>query len=82
LGTVSDDERINVAVTIVLDTYRYLVWQAKLEKKIPSVSEFFTNMLYMLSVITRSSIKISNMLTNCAVIDIQGRGRQRLDGSP
>jgi hypothetical protein len=82
LGTVSDDERINIATTIVLDIYRYLVWQAKLEKKTPSDSEFFTNMLYMISVVSRSSIKISDMLSNCAVIDIQGRGRQRLDGGP
>ncbi len=82
LGTVSEDERTNIATTIVLDIYRYLIWQAKLEKKTPSDSEFFTNMLYMINVVSRSSIKISDMLSNCAVIDIQGRGRQRLDGGP
>jgi hypothetical protein len=33
LGTVSDNESINAAVTIILDIYRYLIWQSKLEKK-------------------------------------------------
>jgi hypothetical protein len=33
LGTVSNNERTNIATTIVLDIYRYLIWQAKLEEK-------------------------------------------------
>jgi hypothetical protein len=33
LGTVSDNESTNIAATIVLDIYRYVIWQSKLEKK-------------------------------------------------
>ncbi len=82
LGTVSDNESINIAVTIVLDIYRYTIWQSKLEKRTTSDSEFFTNMIYMINLVCRSSIKIRDLLSNCAVIDVQGRGRHRRDGSP
>jgi hypothetical protein len=82
LGTVSDNESINIAVTIVLDIYRYIIWQSKLEKRTTSDSEFFTNMVYMINLVCRSSIKIRDLLSNCAVIDVQGRGRHWRDGSP
>ncbi len=76
LGTVSDNESINIAITIILDKYRYLIWQSKLEKKITPDSEF------MINLVRRSSIKIRDLLSTCAVIDVQGRGRHRRDGSP
>ncbi len=82
LGSVSDNEKINIAVTIILDIYRYLIWQSKLEKKITSESEFFTNMRYMILLVCRSSSKINDILSNCAIIDVQGSGRHRQAGSP
>jgi hypothetical protein len=51
-------------------------------KKITSDSEFFTNMLYMINLVCRSSIKIRDLISNCAIVDIEGSGRHRRDGSP
>jgi hypothetical protein len=82
LGTVSDNENVNIGATIVLDIYRYTIWQSKLEKRVTSDSEFFNNMIYMINLVCCSSIKIRDLLSNCAIIDVLGRGRHRRDGSP
>jgi hypothetical protein len=39
-------------------------------------SEFFTNMRHMILLVCHRSNKINDILTNCALIDVSGSGRQ------
>jgi hypothetical protein len=77
LGNVSASEPDNIALTIVLDAFRYLIWQLKLEKKIGSESVFFANLRYILLLICNSSKAIENLLNNSSTIFVSGDGETR-----
>jgi hypothetical protein len=76
-GIVSENEKENICATILFDIFRYLIWQAKLEKKIPVVSEFFNNLEYKLYIICNSSQKIEQLFRESNIISLAGNGAQR-----
>jgi hypothetical protein len=77
LGNVSASEPDNIALTIVLDAFRSLIWQLKLEKKIGSESVFFANLRYILLLTCSSSKAIENLLNNSTITFVSGDGETR-----
>jgi hypothetical protein len=77
LGNVSVNETENIALTIVLDIFRYLIWQSKLERKICTDSLFFANVKYLLLLTCKSSKAIENLLINSNIIFVLGDGVSR-----
>jgi hypothetical protein len=77
LGNVSDNETENLALTVVLDIFRYLIWQSKLEKKLCTDSVFFANIRYLLLLTCKSSKAIENLLINSNIIFVLGDGVTR-----
>jgi hypothetical protein len=76
-GIVSENEKENICVTILFDVFRYLIWQAKLDKKTPTVSEFFSNLDYKLNIICNSSRKIDQLFRDCTTVTLVGYGAHR-----
>jgi uncharacterized protein YsxB (DUF464 family) len=76
-GIVSENEKENICATILFDVFQYLIWQAKLAKKIPVVSEFFNNLEYKLYIICNSSRKIEQLFHESNIISLAGNGVQR-----
>jgi hypothetical protein len=81
-GIVSENERENICATILFDIFRYLIWQAKLEKKIPTVSQFFYDMEYKLYTFCKSSQKINHLFNESNIILLAGDGDQRGQQDP
>jgi hypothetical protein len=77
LGNVCVSETENIALTIVLDVFRYLIWQSKLEKKLCTESVFFANMRYALLLTCKSSKVIDSLLNNSNIIFVLGDGEMR-----
>jgi hypothetical protein len=71
------NETENIALTIVLDIFLYLIWQSKLDKKICTDSVFFANVRYLLLLTCKSSKAIDNLLTNSNIIFVSGDGVTR-----
>jgi hypothetical protein len=74
LGNVCVSEMENIALTIVLDIFRYLIWQSKLEKKLRTESVFFANVRYTLLLTCKSSKATDNLLNNSNIIFVLGDG--------
>jgi hypothetical protein len=76
-------EEQNVAANIFFDIIRYLIWQSKLEKKLPLALLLESNLLYMLKIIVGSNNKIQNYFTNCPFFQNNGgQAAQVLPDSP
>ncbi len=52
---ISEFEVKNNSLNLVLDIFRYVVWQFKLKKKYPTSLEFWSEFDYQLSIVTGSS---------------------------
>jgi hypothetical protein len=76
-GIVSENEKENICATILFDVFRYLIWQAKLDKKTLVISEFFNNLEYKLHIICNSSRKIEQLFRECTIVSLVGNGAQR-----
>jgi hypothetical protein len=76
-GSISTNESENVSASMILDVFRYLIWQSKLEKKVVAASVFFSNMQYLLTIICCSSRKISSLFDETILLDVSGNGGQR-----
>jgi hypothetical protein len=77
LGNACVSEKENIALTVVLDVFRYLICQSKLEKKLCNESVFFANMKYALILTCKSSQIIDNLLNNSNIIFVLGDGETR-----
>jgi hypothetical protein len=75
LGNVSEHEKENIVATIFFYVVRYLLWESKLLKKIPTVSCFIENLRYEINVITNCSRKIFDLFNNSSTLNIAGDGR-------
>ena len=81
-GIVSENEKENICATILFDFFRYLIWQAKLEKKIPTVSQFFCDMEFKLYSICKNSRKIKQLFDESNVISVVGDANHRRRYNP
>jgi hypothetical protein len=81
-GIISENEKENICATIIFYIFQYLIWQAKLEKKIPTESEFFNNLEYKLTITCNSSNKINQLFRECKILSMAGDGVQRVPGGP
>jgi hypothetical protein len=79
LSNASTIEKENRPLNITLDVFRYVVWQYKLEKKIPIITIFFTEMEYQMGIIMATSTCFNTLLDDCQFFQNSGRNR-RLPG--
>ncbi len=82
LSTFGNFEQNNIVSNIILDVFRYLIWQKKLEKQIPREHVITADLNYNLSVIIGTSKKMENMFNNCNFAqDGGGNGGHRRCGT-
>ncbi len=65
LANVSSNEKENRVLNITFDVFRYVLWQYKLEKKIPKFTTFNTEMNYHMGIIIATSVSFNDLLTDC-----------------
>jgi len=78
IGNYTDKESDNMPIQIAVDTFRYLVWQYKREKKLPNFSLIWENLQYLLEAIFKAAPKIKAMFSNCNAFQAENRR----DGRP
>jgi hypothetical protein len=75
LASVSNTEKENRILNITFDVFRYVLWQYKLEKKIPNYTTFVIEMNYQMAIIIATSVRFNDVLTDCKYF--QNNDRQR-----
>jgi hypothetical protein len=74
---VTDFETKNNCLNLILDIFRYVVWQYKLKKANPTSFNFWPEFEYQLSIVTGSSPKFVSELIDCNLFQIiNGDGRR------
>jgi hypothetical protein len=67
----------NIACNILLDGFRYLVWQKKLEKVVPNTNTICADLECLMASVGGTSNKILNILNECTIFQ---RGNQEGGG--
>jgi hypothetical protein len=65
LSNISSNEQVNNVVTIVWDIFRYVVWQFKLQKRVPVFSIFDDEIQYHFAIINATSKFFRDSLIDC-----------------
>jgi hypothetical protein len=82
LANYSEIERDNLPINILLDLCRYLIWQEKLGKKLPSATTMLVNLDTLLAITVGSSRKLEEQFSGCLYFqnggnqDDYGNGRR------
>jgi DnaJ-domain-containing protein 1 len=74
LSNISLNEQDNNLHAFFFDLVRYLIWQAKLEKKISTISRMLTELEYHLSIILGTNKKLLEQINNCVLFQNGGHG--------
>jgi hypothetical protein len=77
LSNASEYESENRPLSLVLDIVRYVIWQHKLNKKVPNFNVFEMELQYILETVTGASKSFGRALTECKFFQ---RDRQEIDG--
>jgi hypothetical protein len=75
------NETDNKTMSDFFDIVRYLIWQAKLEKRLPRTNKIVEELYYLLRIILGSSSKINERYNNSIIFQNGGQRRQA-DGLP
>jgi hypothetical protein len=78
LSSISLNEQDNNLHALFFDLVRYLVWQAKLFKKIPTISHLLIELEYHLSIILGTNRKVRELINNCNLF--QNGGQRAANG--
>ncbi len=81
LGTHSDFETENKLLSGFFDIVRYLIWQSKLENKLPVLNKVLAELDYLIKIILGAS-KMLNDNYNNSVVFQNGDQRRRADNGP
>jgi hypothetical protein len=81
LGTNSEIETENKLLSGFFDIVRYLIWQSKLEKKLPMSNKVLSDLDYLLKIILGASKRLSENCNNSANFQ-NGDQRRRADNGP
>jgi len=75
-GNVSEAERDNKAVSLVLDVLRYSIWQTRLNKQNLSFYTVEIEVIDILEQITKTSNKTKIIFNSCNYISVDGRAER------
>jgi hypothetical protein len=67
----------NNCLNIILDIFRFVIWQFKLKKTNPTSFKFWPEFEYQLSIATGSSPKFVSELIDCNLFQIDDRDGRR-----
>jgi hypothetical protein len=82
LGTHSEIEAENKLLSGFFDIVRYLIWQSKLEKKLPITNRILVELDYLLKIILGASKRLSDNYSNSVTFQIGDQRRQADNGPP
>jgi hypothetical protein len=83
LSNVSQNEQDNNLHALFFDLVRYLIWQSKLVKKIPTISNLLAELEYHLNIILGTNKKVMEQINNCNLFQNGGqRAADRQHGHP
>ncbi len=77
LANYSENENYNRYLGIFLDVFRFQLWQAKLEKKIPTTQKIIAEIQYSLQTILRVACKKLENFNDCPIFQTGRDERQR-----
>jgi hypothetical protein len=66
LSNFSDKEKENIACNILLDGFRYLIWQKKLEKTVPNANIICAELENLMITVGGTNKKILGILNECS----------------
>jgi hypothetical protein len=73
----TEHEKKNNCLNIILDIFRFVVWQFKLKKTNPTSHNFWPEFEYQLSIVTGSSPNFVSELIDCNLFQIDDRDGRR-----
>ena len=83
-GAFLEEPKSNLPLIMILNCFRYSIWEQKLQGALPSYYTIEIETLNLLETIVGANKKINNAITNCPLLYLEGngdRGRGR-DGGP
>jgi hypothetical protein len=80
LSNFGDNEKDNIACSILLDGFRYLIWQKKLEKIVPNTNIICAELASLMVSVGGTSNKILNILNECLLFQRGNRDGGHGDG--
>jgi hypothetical protein len=80
LSNFGDNEKDNIACSILLDGFRYLIWQKKLEKVVPNINIISAELESLMVSVGGASTKIFNILNDCSFFQRGNRDGRHGDG--
>jgi hypothetical protein len=81
LGTHSDFETENKLLSGFFDIVRYLIWQSKLENKLPMLNKVLAELDYLIKIILGASKMLNDNYNNSEIFQ-NGDQRRRADNGP
>jgi hypothetical protein len=79
LANLSEMEKDNLLINILLDLFRYLIWQDKLGKKLPNATTLLVNLESLLAITVGTSRKLEEQFFGC--LYFQNGGNRDADGN-
>ncbi len=61
------NEKENVPFSLSLDILRYVIWQCKLNKRVPTLSHVSEEVNYLINIVRTSNKEISELYENCTI---------------
>ncbi len=64
---VPGNEKENVPFSLALDILRYILWQCKLNKKMPTIAHVSDEVNYLINIIRTTSKEMSELFEHCTM---------------
>jgi hypothetical protein len=72
---VAGNEKENIPLSLVLDIFRFLLWQCKLNKRLPTLAYISEEVTYMTNSIRKTSKEMSALFDQCTMFTRRDDGR-------
>ena len=69
------NEKENISFSLVLDIFRYSLWQCKLNKKLPTLAYISEEVVYMTNSIRKTSKEMCELFDHCTMFTRRDDGR-------
>jgi hypothetical protein len=69
------NEKENVPFSLVLDIFRYFIWQCKLNKRLPTLAYISEEVVYMTNSIRKTSKEMCELFDHCTMFTRRDDGR-------
>ena len=76
-GAISDEQKANFPLIMILNCFRYCIWEQKLQGLNPSYYTIENEIVNLLEIVVGSSKKLKEAISNCPFLYFEGNGNRR-----